>query len=305
MPVFQINDDERSALAGLPHLSRLIYVFGLRPYMNFATGIVGAPPRGVSWKSLAEELHVEPHPGIAGGDPSEKELRRALVWLQKGGLLSDNMAERKLVFRLLLADSDWSVSKKVGSKRADEAGREVGIKLAVVKPFSGAGCGQPQELEAGRELAGEVPLEAGTPPVSANHTVPLAREADGVPESAGQWAQFFIRQRRFQLHVVQTPKTMPLFAQWAERGITTHQMLTAMEAAEVKLGAVPDTPLYYRNFLEQLLLETQRLAEQELRDERAHRSNTPGFGRQSREPGSLTAELHDTTWAENLNIPAD
>lgn len=71
MPSFQINDEEREALRGLPMLAREIYVFALRPFMDFATGIVGER-RGISWKSIAEELYVEPHHSIKGGEPSER-----------------------------------------------------------------------------------------------------------------------------------------------------------------------------------------------------------------------------------------
>lgn len=39
MPSFQINDEEREALRGLPMLAREIYVFALRPFMDFATGV--------------------------------------------------------------------------------------------------------------------------------------------------------------------------------------------------------------------------------------------------------------------------
>lgn len=111
MPSFQINDEEREALRGLPMLAREIYVFALRPFMDFATGVVGER-RGISWKSIAEELYVEPHQGIKGGEPSEKELRRALVWLQKVGLVGPNLAERRLIFELPKASRDQSVRKK-------------------------------------------------------------------------------------------------------------------------------------------------------------------------------------------------
>lgn len=252
MPSFQINDDEREALRGLPMLAREIYVFGLRPFMDFSTSIVGIK-RGVSWKSIAEELYVEPHQGIKGGEPSEKELRRALVWLQKAGLLGQNQAERRLVFELLLATRDQSARNKVGSKWADE----VGSYVEGSQPSNDADSME----EEGREVGGSELPKVGTPPVSGNNrTVPSAREVSEVPSTAGQWCQFFIRQRGFQLHVVQTAKTMPLFASWAERGIATSQMHDAMSAAEAKLGSVPDSPLYYRNFLDELLLETQRLA---------------------------------------------
>ncbi|WP_057384031.1 DnaT-like ssDNA-binding domain-containing protein, partial [Pseudomonas aeruginosa] len=157
MPSFQINDEEREALRGLPVLAREIYVFALRPFIDFATGIVGER-RGISWKSIAEELYVEPHQGIKGGEPSEKELRRALVWLQKVGLVGPNLAERRLIFELPKASRDQSVRKKVGTKWADEVG-------------SYAGGSEPSNYaafmeEEGRYLGGGESEKVGTPPVS-------------------------------------------------------------------------------------------------------------------------------------------
>lgn len=84
MPSFQINDEEREALRGLPMLAREIYVFALRPFMDFATGIVGER-RGISWKSIAEELYVEPHQGIKGGEPSEKGTAAGAGLAAEGG----------------------------------------------------------------------------------------------------------------------------------------------------------------------------------------------------------------------------
>ncbi|KQJ65472.1 hypothetical protein AN400_07350 [Pseudomonas aeruginosa] len=138
-------------------LAREIYVFALRPFMDFVTGIVGER-RGISWKSIAEELYVEPHQGIKGGDPSEKELRRALVWLQKVGLVGPNLAERRLIFELPKASRDQSVRKKVGTKWADEVG-------------SYAGGSEPSNYaafmeEEGRYLGGGESEKVGTPPVS-------------------------------------------------------------------------------------------------------------------------------------------
>ncbi len=157
MTVFQINDDERDALRGLPSISREMYVFGIRPFMDYATGIVGIK-RGISWKSIAEELYVEPHQGIDSGEPTEKQLRRALVWLQKVGLLSQNKAERRLVFELLKASRDQSVRNKVGSKWADEAGRQA----APLKPTESVAYSE----EEGRQVAGGQTHKVGTPPVS-------------------------------------------------------------------------------------------------------------------------------------------
>lgn len=236
MPSFQINDEEREALRGLPMLAREIYVFALRPFMDFATGVVGER-RGISWKSIAEELYVEPHQGIKGGEPSEKELRRALVWLQKVGLVGPNLAERRLIFELPKASRDQSVRKKVGTKWADE----VGSYVEGSEPSNYAAFPEKE----GRYVGGGESEKVGTPPVSGNNrTVPNAcvRECPADPATAGQWCQFFIRERGFQIHAVQTARTMPLFASWVERGVTAEQMLAAMEIAEAKLGAPPDSP---------------------------------------------------------------
>lgn len=161
MPTFQINDDEREAMRGLPHLSRLIYVFGLRPFMDFGTGLVGVK-RGVSWKSIAEELYIEPHQGIKGGDPTEKELRRALVWLEKAGLIGPNQAERRLVFPLLLAAQDSSARNKVGIKWADEAGRPETTSI----PNETVDF---EHLDPSKAEGGEMP-KVGTPPISGKST---------------------------------------------------------------------------------------------------------------------------------------
>jgi|GEM_PF-1741599 len=122
MPSLCLNAAERAALRGLPYLSRLVYLFGLRPFMDYGTGIVGFR-RGVSWKSIAEELYIEPHPGIKSGEPSEKELRRALVWLQKAGLLSANKdGKKRLIFECLLASRDNCARKQVGRLNQGLAG---------------------------------------------------------------------------------------------------------------------------------------------------------------------------------------
>lgn len=288
MPSFQINDDEREALRGLPMLAREIYVFGLRPFMDFGSGVVGIK-RGVSWKSIAEELYVEPHQGIKGGEPTEKELRRALAWLQRSGLVGPNQADRRLIFELQLATRDQSARKKVGSKWADE----VGSYLGGAQPSND----EPLTEEVGREVGGGELLKVGTPPVSGSYrTEPYhaheAEPAEGEGEvftTAGRWMQFFIRERRFQLHVVQTAKTMPLFASWVERGVSTKQMRLAMEIAEGKLGSVPDTPLYYRNFLDELLLNIQRQEQSNRSTEHEQPGNKAASGGSKTRPRLVTA----------------
>jgi hypothetical protein len=48
-----ITHHELTALNGAPNLQKLIYVFALRPYMDYETSIVGIK-RGISYQSIAE-----------------------------------------------------------------------------------------------------------------------------------------------------------------------------------------------------------------------------------------------------------
>src|SRR3990167_10495810 len=104
---FKINQQERDALKGLPHLARLAYFEAIRPYMDFDTGIVGIK-RGISYQSLGEELYVESHVGYVSGSPSKQQLRRALKTLERASLISIQSVGKKLILKCELA----SVIKK-------------------------------------------------------------------------------------------------------------------------------------------------------------------------------------------------
>ncbi|MBD9415908.1 hypothetical protein IB234_15200 [Pseudomonas sp. PDM16] len=273
MPAYQINEDEREALRGLPMLAREIYVFGLRPFMDYASGVVGVK-RGVSWKSIAEELYVEPHQGIKGGEPSEKELRRALAWLQKVGLLGPNQAERRLVFELPLAARDQSVRKKVGSKWADEAGRQ-------------AGSPQPSNdgdllKEEGGKVGGGETGKVGTPPVSGLPTPPPA-PIDG----------------RFPMHDGWEPTPRGWKATCVRNAV--RQPLTEEDLREFRSYWINRPDKYqsqgqWEHELAQRLITKVRYAE-------SNRQQSQG-GRDSGQ-GSLEDELLNTSWAERLVIPDD
>lgn len=266
---FQINEDEREALRGLPMLAREIYVFGLRPFMDYASGVVGVK-RGISWKSIAEELYVEPHQGIKGGEPSEKELRRALIWLQKEGLLGPNQAERRLVFELLLATRDQSVSKKVGSKRADEPGREAGS--------SGASNDAALQGEEGGQLAGGKSGKVGTPPVS---DLPTASS-------------------RFPMHDDWGPSS---------RGWKATCLRNALKPEALTTDLLREFRSYWINRPDKYQSQGQWEHElaQSLKRQVRHAESNPGRtgqGGPSSGAGSLADELHDTRWADRIQLPA-
>lgn len=116
---YKINQDERNALKGLPHLPRLVYLEALRPYMDFATGFVGIK-RGVSYQSLSEELYVEPHTGYESGSPSRQQMRRAVKTLEREGLVAIQSEGKRLVLHCPLATSDYSAQNKADTNQTQQ-----------------------------------------------------------------------------------------------------------------------------------------------------------------------------------------
>lgn len=274
MPTFQINDDEREALRGLPHLARLTYTFGLRPFMDYGTGIVGLK-RGISWKSLAEELYVEPHQGIKGGEPSEKELRRALVWLQKVGLVGQNQAERRLVFPLLLAQRDQSARNKVGSKWADEAGREEGTS----KASNHAGYSE----QEGREVVGGESPKVGTPPVSGKDN-PTAHTAGA-------------REARFAMHDTWEPERNTFTAVLFRNGMANQRFkpdqLLEFRSYWIARPEKHQTQAQWEHQLAQQLKRINQFQQTTIPEASSHETSGRAHPRRARNAVDI---LHDDDW---------
>ena len=110
-----INDKELSALKGLPHLQQVIYLFGIRPYVDYQTGIVGIK-RGISYQSLSEAVYIEPHPGIQSGSPNKDQLRRALKGLDRAKIIRIESNNWKLIVHCLLVIEDNFAQNKVATK---------------------------------------------------------------------------------------------------------------------------------------------------------------------------------------------
>ena len=119
MQFMKINYEELSALSGLPHLQQLLYFRGIKPFIDYRTGIVGIE-RGISYQSLAEALYVEPHQGIKSGSPSKDQIRRAIKGLEKSGLLRIQSIEWKLVFQCLLASAHTPNQNKAATKQHED-----------------------------------------------------------------------------------------------------------------------------------------------------------------------------------------
>ena len=108
------NDLEDGQLQGAPLASQILYLRGLRKYMDYETGLVGAKRR-TSWQALTEVLYVEPHQGeTRSGSYSKQQVRRLAKRLETLGLVEmrSDQAAKHLVFFLPLAFTDRSVQKK-------------------------------------------------------------------------------------------------------------------------------------------------------------------------------------------------
>ncbi|MBA2711547.1 MAG: Vir protein [Tatlockia sp.] len=115
-----INQKELSVLRGLPWLQQLTYLQGIKPFVDYKTGIVGIR-RGISYQSLSEALYIEPHSGIQSGSPSKDQLRRALKGLEKAGVIVIQSLERKLILRCLFLDLHDFVRNKPTIKPQDDS----------------------------------------------------------------------------------------------------------------------------------------------------------------------------------------
>lgn len=262
MPAVLINEAERDALDGQPFFVRCLYVFGIRPHMDYRSGLVGVA-RGISWQSLAEALYVEPHQGETdAGTPSKARVRRAAERLEKLGLVVNRSEGKRLVFHCLLADTDHSARNKPGTNPAQTRHSEGGTHPGTPEPPSGAAFIEQPGTDPGTNPAHPVQAKPGIPPESGirekNRTVPLAREdrfaqAKHTPSHHGEWMDFLLTQG-FALHEVQSPKLIQGLREWVEKGVTVEDARTCVAYANAKCGkGRPGHPTYYLSFMPEVL----------------------------------------------------
>ena len=79
-----------------------------------------------------------------------------------------------------------------------------------------------------------------------------------------QWSQFFIRECGYPIHIVQTAKTIPLFANWIADKVPIGDVRMAMAACHSWNGdRIPDSPMLYKKFLQSVQDEKRRLSEED------------------------------------------
>lgn len=118
-----LSVDEMQKLYGLPSLAQRLYVFGIRPAMNYETGLSGSASK-ISWHGLAREIRIEPAPGIKEELPSKQQVRRAAQHLVKSGLVSECSEGLRLVFKCNLARLSSHVQIKADTKPTHQGERK-------------------------------------------------------------------------------------------------------------------------------------------------------------------------------------
>lgn len=116
MPSILLTDAEMDALYGLPFPCTAMYIC-LRKRMDYRTGRVGAV-HSISWQALTEYLYIEGRPGIKAQSTSRWQAMRLAGHLTRVGLvrLESNPASGRLIFNLLQAVTDKTVSNKAARK---------------------------------------------------------------------------------------------------------------------------------------------------------------------------------------------
>lgn len=122
-PVVVVTVRELDALHELPHLAQVLYLRGLRPHMDVATGQVGMIRR-LSERGLIEVATVPAVPGRSAAHvvaPTRKAIRSALDALESAGLVRRVQGvDRCFVFYLPKARQDKSVRRSRGQIRGQD-----------------------------------------------------------------------------------------------------------------------------------------------------------------------------------------
>ena len=119
MTAYRVSEAEQDILkrSDISHAAKLLYLIGLRPNMDFRTGIVGKVRR-ISYQSLHEMIEFIPPPGSQRpkGDYSIKAVRCLVDELGRAGLVRRLPNDlRSLFLECLVADRE-DASKKVNNR---------------------------------------------------------------------------------------------------------------------------------------------------------------------------------------------
>ena len=236
MTAFRVSEAEQDILkrSDISHAAKLLYLIGLRPNMDFRTGIVGKVRR-ISYQSLHEMIEFIPPPGSQRpkGDYSVKALRCLIAELERAGLVRRLPNDlRSLFLECWVADREDASKNRKGRGRAESKG----IGAADLEASNGYGFDDFDEAMKGRPDEGR----KGTPPVSGKPSVSqtptqLTRAVDNfgagvllVEDEIVDWLKA-AEKRRGKIMVA--ARADEHIKSWVSKGVRTEELATAHAAA--------------------------------------------------------------------------
>jgi hypothetical protein len=261
-----LSDKELDAMDGLPYLHRCLYIFGIRRYMDYATGITGIK-RKISYKSLSEEIYVTPHQGLKDTrERSVAQLKRAIKALEKAGLITNHSiatkTEKQLILKCILATTDKSAQNKAVPnpyhspvpEAVPVKNKENTVNIGILKD------GEEKSRTETRTSQNEKAVPHPLSDTLHNITLPTAQDFFQLLAKQGYYVN--------QLHG--NKKTLAMVHAWVEARITLQEAEIGINHANTQLGKLPDTPTYYNKPVLQVRKDfekAQEIATEELNHE--------------------------------------
>ncbi|PWV66013.1 hypothetical protein [Plasticicumulans acidivorans] len=180
----RICDAELDALRGLPYAARVLYLMGLRPCMDYRTGVAGRARR-ITYQQFREVLGIDPVPGVATApSASDDQIKRLLAALERAGLIQrcsrlqqgDRSPRLRLIVRFLLAETDLTPAVE-SSVQIQAATRPPRWKASTDDGFVNSEINQLAALCEDRPTR-RLGVRPPRPPVSGNKTTTTAPPPD-------------------------------------------------------------------------------------------------------------------------------
>lgn len=257
--ITQWNDQEDDALQGLPLRTQVMYLRGLRRYMNFQTGIVGGPERRISLKMLGELCHEEINRQLQEM-PTKNAIRASIEQLKRAGLIERIPDEDYLIFFLKKADK----SKSVQNNNDTTTTQQPHTHSNTVKTSNDKAFGVDSDTTTTQPQHSNNHTHQYTGNQDTTVLTILTREENfgslqqNNSSGAMFWAEYFVNNHGFLIHEAQTAKTIPMFSSWVDRGVQIADVEMAIAAGNAWLmrngqTGPPNNPILYGKFLETIL----------------------------------------------------
>jgi hypothetical protein len=245
MPLL-LSDEEIQALNGLPHLHFILYVKGIRQYMDYKTGIVGIK-RGISYQSLSEEVFISGMQGIRKTKFSHQQIKRALGQLEKIGLIERRSVitkdEKRLVLACIFAQTDKSVKNKADltPTRPPDWERD---SIADTKSTINIDTNGEIKNKGDFDISPQTCEKADPPPVSGKDIKLYNSGDDEIFAEIGDYKQILI-ECGYGLSQIQNYKTITMLQAFKREGVLLADVKLIIEAHKANLGALAAHPTYY------------------------------------------------------------